>query len=132
VAAVHAGWRGIVAGVIPAAVATLRAEAAFPPELIAAIGPHISSRAFEVSSEVAGEIAEACGDASVVDHARGPKPYVDLRRAARLQLGRAGLLDRDIDDVPGCTLSDSARFFSFRRDGQHSGRHLSAITPRPP
>ena len=130
VAAVHAGWRGIVAEVVPAAIETLRAGVPAPPELIAAIGPHISGRVFEVSPEVAREITMACGDDSVADHARGPRPYVDLRRAARLQLRRAGLAEGAIEDVEGCTLGDSARFFSYRRDGQKSGRHLSAIAPR--
>jgi YfiH family protein len=130
VAAVHAGWRGIVADVVGAAVATLRAGAPEPAELVAAIGPHISSRAFEVSADVAAEIAAACGEDSVADYTRGPRPYVDLRRAARLELRRAGVLDRAIDDVEGCTLGDSARFFSFRRDGKTSGRHLSAIAAR--
>jgi YfiH family protein len=130
VAAVHAGWRGIVAEVVLAAVAELRRRTSTTPELIAAIGPHISSRAFEVSAEVAREIVTACRDDSVADHERGPKPFVDLRRAARLQLRAAGVPDAGIDDVEGCTLSDAARFFSFRRDGKNSGRHLSAIAPR--
>jgi hypothetical protein len=130
VAAVHAGWRGIVAEVVPAAVDSLCAGAPARAELIAAIGPHISSMVFEVSADVAREITTACGDDSVADHTRGPRPYVDLRRAARLQLRCAGLSEGAVEDVEGCTLSDPARFFSFRRDGQKSGRHLSAIAPR--
>src|SRR5688500_1220904 len=62
VAAVHAGWRGIVAEVVPAAVDSLRACAPAPAELIAAIGPHISSQVFEVSADVAREITTACDD----------------------------------------------------------------------
>jgi len=131
VAAVHAGWRGVVAGVIGAAVSSLRVRAAAPPELIAAIGPHISSSAFEVAPEVAREIADACGDASVVDRSRGARPFVDLRRAVRRGLIEAGMSDSAVDDVYGCTVGEPERFFSYRRDGQKSGRHLSAIVPRP-
>ncbi len=131
VAAVHAGWRGVVAGVIGAAVERLRAGAAAPPELIAAIGPHISSDAFEVAPEVAREIADACGDVAVVDRSRGVRPFVDLRRAVRRGLIEAGMSDSAVDDVHGCTVGEPERFFSYRRDGQKSGRHLSAIVPRP-
>jgi polyphenol oxidase len=129
VAAIHAGWRGVVAGVVPAAVRLLGTRG-HAPELVAAIGPHISSSAFEVSPEIADEIAGACGDASIVDRSRGARPYVDLRRAVRRQLIEAGLDDSSVDDVLGCTVGEPERFFSYRRDGQKSGRHLSAIVPR--
>jgi len=66
---------------------------------------------------------------SVVDRSRG-RARVDLRRVVRAQLVSAGLLDALIDDVPGCTVCDPVRFFSFRRDGQKSGRLLSAIVAR--
>jgi copper oxidase (laccase) domain-containing protein len=57
----------------------------------------------------------------------GPKPHVELAALVRAQLMAAGVLAERIDDVPGCTRCDSERFFSFRRDGQASGRHLAAI-----
>ena len=127
VAALHAGWRGTVAGIVPAGVAALRALGGDAAGLIAAIGPHISVAAFEVSEEVAAELAAAAPESAVVDRSRGPKPYVDLRCIVRAQLCAAGIADANIDDVLGCTVSDPERFFSFRRDGAKSGRHLSAI-----
>jgi copper oxidase (laccase) domain-containing protein len=45
----------------------------------------------------------------------------------RAQLVESGLVEEDIDDVFGCTFGDEARYFSFRRDGNPSGRMLSAI-----
>ncbi|HEY6557473.1 MAG TPA: peptidoglycan editing factor PgeF [Polyangiaceae bacterium] len=129
VAAAHAGWRGVVCGILAETVATLERRGAASQALIAAIGPHISCAAFEVSEEVAGALADAAGD-SVVDRARGPKPHVDLRQAVRLQLTRLGLACDAIEDVPGCTYGDPERFFSFRRDGAESGRHISAIVAR--
>ena len=129
VAAIHAGWRGAVAGVVPAAVAALRAEIGSSGELVAAIGPHISAASFEVSEEVAAQL-EAASDAGGVVHRSGPRPHVDLRRIARAQLLAAGLAGAAIDDVFGCTVAEPELFFSFRRDGPKSGRHLSAIVPR--
>jgi YfiH family protein len=130
VAAAHAGWRGVVAGILAATVAELERSGASRRALIAAIGPHISRAAFEVSEEVARALAEAAGDDGVVDRERGSKPYVDLRRAVRLQLSRLGLSQAAIDDVPGCTYGDPEHFFSFRRDGPESGRHISVIVAR--
>jgi copper oxidase (laccase) domain-containing protein len=65
-----------------------------------------------------------------VEHARGPKPHVHLARIARAQLEEAGVLPDAIDLVPGCTYSEPDDFFSFRRDGPKSGRHLAAIVPQ--
>jgi copper oxidase (laccase) domain-containing protein len=60
------------------------------------------------------------------------KVFVDLRAAVRQQLRDAGVDDARIDDVPGCTRHESARFHSFRRDGKDSGRMLATIVTRPP
>jgi len=128
VAAAHAGWRGAVQGIVSSAVRALR-ELAPDADLIAAIGPHISQEQFEVSSDVAETILHASHDPAIVDRSR-QKPHVDLRRMLRAELRAQGLPDSVIDDVWGCTVSEPARFFSFRRDGKQSGRHLSAIVPR--
>lgn len=128
-AAIHAGWRGVVAGVVAAAVDSLRARVG-SGDLVAAIGPHISVERFEVSEDVAAELAAASPDPDVVDRTRGPKPHVDLRRILRAQLRQLGLSDAAIDDVGGCTVGDPGLYFSYRRDGRQSGRHLAAIVPR--
>ena len=129
VAAIHAGWRGTVAGVVESGVCALRALCD-GDALVAAIGPHISGAVFEVSDDVAALLAACSPDPSVVDRTRGPKPFVDLRRIVRAKLRALGLGDADIDDVPGCTVREPERFFSYRRDGARSGRHLAAIVVR--
>lgn len=134
VAAAHAGWRGAVNGIVSSAVAALRALVP-DPDLVAAIGPHISLAAFEVSDDVAQTLLRASLDPLIVDHGRGQawasgKPHVDLRRMLRAELRGQGFADASIDDVWGCTVLEPERFFSFRRDGKASGRHLSAIVPR--
>jgi polyphenol oxidase len=66
----------------------------------------------------------------VVDQRRGARPHVDLREIVRAQLEAAGLARHAIDDVRGCTKCDRARFFSYRRDREDSGRLLAAIAVR--
>ncbi len=123
VAAVHAGWRGTVAGVATAALEALIALGARRQEVAAALGPSICPRGFEVGPEVADRFRPLPG---VVDEGAG-RPHVDLRRANRILLERAGLDPAAIDDAPPCTMCEPARFFSFRRDGAGIGQHLSFI-----
>jgi YfiH family protein len=131
VAAIHAGWRGVVAGVIAAAVSALRGRAGAPASrLVAAIGPHIRAASFEVGEDVATQIAGAAPGAEVVVRAVGARPRVDLARAASAQLAALGLPRDRIDDVGGDTFADAGRFYSHRRDGARSGRHLSVIVAR--
>jgi YfiH family protein len=125
VAAIHAGWRGVVQGVVPAALAALGGRA-----LVVAIGPHIRGAAFEVGPEVAEEIERAAGVEVRVGTSQAGKPLVDLACAIRAQLARAGIPPEHVDDVGGCTLTEPARFFSFRRDAARSGRHLAVIVAR--
>lgn len=129
VAAVHSGWRGTVLRVVVEAVRALRSLAGSDAELVAAVGPHIEACCFEVGDDVAAELS-ACstaGEAAVLRGAPGARPRVDLRRILKAQLAEAGLDAASVDDVHGCTACDPARFFSYRRDGQRSGRLLSAI-----
>lgn len=117
-AAIHAGWRGVVAGVVRAGVELLA-----PREGLAAIGPCIGACCFEVGREVGEQLG-------FVVRREGDKAYVDLRAAVRAQLRALGLDDASIEDVPGCTKHEPERFHSFRRDGANSGRMLAAIVSR--
>jgi len=129
VAAVHAGWRGVVRRVIAATTERMLELGSRSTALLAAIGPHIGPAAFEVDADVAGELARASSASGVVLERPGSKPHVNLARIVRAQLAEAGLLDARIEHVPGCTYSDAASFFSYRRDGQKSGRMLAVIVP---
>jgi YfiH family protein len=127
VAAIHSGWRGTVANVVASTLARLSSK---PDGLLAAIGPHISRDAFEVSPEVADQLQAVVPGEAVVSRAENRKPHVDLRAIVSAQLRAVGVPEAGIDQVHGCTLLDAGRFFSYRRDGQHSGRLLSGIVPR--
>lgn len=131
VAAVHAGWRGVVTGIVPAAVDALRSIGADARACVAAVGPCISAKHFEIGPEVADALVAADLAACVVaPGVHGPKHHADLVAAVATQLARAGLARGSIDAAPPCTYADRARFFSYRRDGVASGRLAAIIAPR--
>lgn len=131
VAAVHAGWRGVEQNIVAETV-KLFSTAHASTSLVAAIGPHISSAAFEVSDDVAERLQHVAGSLDVVRRDVGPKPHVDLRKIVRAQLEGAGVASPRVDDVLGCTMLEQETYFSYRRDGKRSGRHLSVIVAREP
>ena len=130
VVAIHAGWRGVVRGVVTAGVRRLcDLSGSSGEELVAAIGPHIGPTAFEVGEDVALELEGVAVGVACVNR-DGTKPLVALAPIVRQQLLAEGLADAAVDEVPGCTFSEPDRFFSFRRDGKVGGRHYSAIVAR--
>jgi len=87
VAAVHAGWRGAVGGVIQAAIAKMVEIASVDPSaLIAAVGPCIGFAAFEVGPEVLGEFETMFGDQAPIRREENGKGHVDLASACRLPI----------------------------------------------
>ncbi|MEX1198065.1 MAG: peptidoglycan editing factor PgeF [Pseudohongiellaceae bacterium] len=121
---VHAGWRGLVAGIIESSIARLDCR---PIELMAWLGPAIGPCHFEVGDEVRTAFMEAdagdCGRAFTPTGQPG-QWMADLYELARIRLHRAG-----VDDVYGgglCTFCDGSRFYSFRRDGT-TGRMAALI-----
>jgi polyphenol oxidase len=105
----HAGWRGLLAGLVATGVRALGAR-----DLTAAIGPSIGPCCYEVGEEVAAPFREAFGD----DVVREGK--LDLWTSAERALRAAGCARVDRFDV--CTACDATRFFSHRRDHGKTGR----------
>jgi len=126
VAAVHAGWRGVVSGVIEATIDRMAARGADVRALRAAIGPCIGARAFEVGEEVAAQFEQRELGESVRPRP-GMRPTIDLACAVRRLLLRAGLAAPSIDGGELCTVELAEDFFSYRRDGARSGRMAAAI-----
>jgi YfiH family protein len=130
VAAIHAGWRGVVSGVVNNALEMLGTDR---KNWIAAVGPSICGDCFEVGADVAEEIILASNDSivtkRVVKNAE-EKAFVDLRKAVRAQLTKCGFADANIEDVAGCTYHQKDLFFSYRRDGANAGRLVAVIVPR--
>ena len=122
VAAVHAGWRGLAAGVIESTLAALD-EA--PADLLAWLGPAIGPTAFEVGPEVREALLAADpAVASAFQPGTDDRWLADLFALARARLMRAGVTQ--IFGGGDCTWSAPDRFFSFRRDGV-TGRMASLI-----
>ena len=120
-AAVHSGWRGTVAGIVPQTIAALERAGIAASDLVAAIGPCIEQGAFEVGPEVAAQFAAAHVDTS------GARPHVDLVAVVRDQLVAAGVGATMIERVGGCTHAHPDRWFSFRRDGAGIGQMLAFV-----
>jgi YfiH family protein len=114
VAAAHAGWRGLCAGVLEATVAALPVPAA---RLLAWLGPAIGPEAFEVGAEVREAFVAIDPQASAcfADGDRPDRLHADLFALARQRLARAGVVRVHGGGVS--THADPARFHSFRRDG---------------
>jgi YfiH family protein len=133
VAAAHAGWRGLVGGVLEAAVQALHA-AAGPGEVVAWLGPAIGPTAFEVGDEVRAAFvaADASAQAHFRAHAAPCKWWADLPALARQRLQAADVhsLHGNDGSAAWCTVSQPSRFFSHRRDAARlgsSGRFAACV-----
>lgn len=127
VAAVHAGWRGLAAGILEQAVTALRAAGA--SELIAWLGPAISGPAYEVGADVhQAFLAAHPAAASTFTPTRPGHWQLDLYAAARQRLAGLGLTS--IHGGNRCTLREPADFYSHRRDAV-TGRQATLIWLQP-
>ena len=124
VAAAHAGWRGLAAGVLEA---TLAASGLDPAETMAWLGPAIGPRHFEVGDDVRRAFVDAPnGDeaATAFKPKSDGKWLADLAHLARLRLAGCGVCA--VLDSGLCTASEPKRFYSYRRDGV-TGRMAALI-----
>ncbi len=129
VAAVHAGWRGVMNEIAAKTVFALVQLGARACDLRMAVGPCIRSCCYEVDIALASQFASAFGNDVVKATVDGEKPHLDLVHALLVSLARSGVERSNIDVVDICTSCDS-RFFSHRRDRGHTGRQLALISPR--
>jgi YfiH family protein len=133
VAAIHAGWRGTVGGVIPATIKVLcELSGAKPTDLLAAVGPCIGMDAFEVGPEVLAEFAREFGGDALIRRRPDGKGHADVPGGCRTQLIRAGVPADRIDTTDRCTFRDAGEFFSHRRDRGVTGRMAAVIAPVAP
>jgi polyphenol oxidase len=121
IGAAHAGWRGLHAGVIQQTVAAMQAS-----HYSVWLGPAIGAQRFEVGAEVREAFLQLGRNrAAAFVATAGGKWLADIYQLARLQLA-----ELDISAIYGgeyCTVSDAARFYSYRRDGAITGRMASLI-----
>jgi YfiH family protein len=121
IAAAHAGWRGIAAGVVGAAVAAMAED---PASLLAWIGPAIGPCCYETGPDVAAQVAAASHPAVVTAGPNG-RPHLDLRLAVRRQLQAAGV--SRIETLMLCTRCEAGILHSYRREGKAAGRNHAFI-----
>lgn len=128
VGAAHAGWRGLAAGVVEAALGQVaRAAACEPAQVVAWLGPCIGAARFEVGEEVVQAFGGGARFAARGWRDGRERWFADLPGLAADRLRAAGVLD--VSDAAACTVEDSSRFFSYRRDGI-TGRLAAAVWRR--
>lgn len=131
VGALHAGWRGVVGGILPRALALLEGWGMDPHEAHLALGPGIGGGCYQVGKEVA-EAFQRAGLPTFTPDPRAPGKYLlDLEQALLLQAKRAGLREERIYRVGLCTHCQPT-LFSHRRDQGRTGRMwgLVMLSPR--
>jgi hypothetical protein len=159
VAAVHAGWRGVLARLPEKAAGVMRRRyGSEPQKLLAVLGPCIRACCYEVGEEVvrafegrfprSEKFLRKVPDSAAAhseprphallemqppaqDPARAPSHYLDLVAVARAQLLAAGLAPRRLAVVDFCTACRPDLFYSYRKEGSHSGRAMAVIGIRP-
>lgn len=122
VAAVHGGWRSLVANIIEH---TIAATGVAPSELMAWLGPAIGPAAFEVGPEVRAMFVERWPETTAAFRAgEGDRWFCDIYSIARTRLRGCGVTQVFGGDF--CTVTDQDRFYSYRRDGE-TGRMASLV-----
>lgn len=130
VAVAHAGWRGAlgrIAGLTVGAMCDLHGVA--PAAINAYIGPHIGACHYEVGDDLLSRFVREFGTVSQVAQGR-----LDLRAVVSASLTDAGVDSCRIAALGACTAETTDRFFSYRAEGGHTGRHgaLACIVPSSP
>ncbi|HHN8305390.1 polyphenol oxidase [Morganella morganii] len=126
VAGAHAGWRSLCGGVLENTVSCFTAA---PSDIIAWLGPAIGPQKFEVGAEVREAFMAHAAEAASAFIPHGDKYLADIYQLARQRLAAAGVTA--VSGGTECTVTDSARFFSYRRDAR-TGRMASFIWITPP
>lgn len=129
VAAIHAGWRGAVAGIVPKTLQLMQARfGAACDQLHVSIGPSAGVCCYEVDEPVLAQVRAqfSWGETVLRDHREG-KARLDLKALIRRQVLECGIEDGRVTSVNVCTICHEDLFFSYRRDGKVIGTMVSAV-----
>ncbi len=132
VAAVHAGWRGTAAKIVPQAIARLQNQGSKIQDLQVAMGPAIAGSVYQVSTQVAAEVGasiipaesdefvlnslQQLPDSPILADPHPGRVGLDVRRIIALQLEQLGVSAEQVAIAPHCTYQEPEHFFSYRRD----------------
>jgi YfiH family protein len=125
----HAGRRGTAAQLVPAAIELMCREYGVTPQgIVAAVGPGIGGCCYEVDEASAEPFLSQFSAAEAVHRSSRPGHlYLDLQQAILRQLAATGVPMSRIWSVNLCTACHPQWFYSYRRDGQRSGRMLNVV-----
>ncbi|HLC95451.1 MAG TPA: peptidoglycan editing factor PgeF [Patescibacteria group bacterium] len=119
----HAGWRGIVDGVIESTLATLTHSGANTKNIFVACGPNIQKCHFEIRTDVLPQFTDF---EKYILH-KNEKIFVDLEGIVSEQLQKLGISTKHIETSSLCTFCESEKFFSYRRDQPHELETMVAV-----
>lgn len=125
IAAIHAGWRGAAGDIVPRTLEKMKQLVDQPANYYAFISPCISVENFEVGPEVAEQFPD-----EFVDYATCSKPHINLKGFLKDQLIQEGVSPENIEVDASCTVANE-RFYSYRREGDKSGRMMAVIKIKP-
>lgn len=129
VAAVHAGWRGAVAGIVPKTLSLLESRFGSRPDQVRiSIGPSAGVCCYEVDEPVLDGLAKGLsGWEKVVQHRNGGNAHLDLKALIKTQVRNHGADPQRVTTVNLCTICHDDLFYSYRREGKVNGTMISAI-----
>jgi polyphenol oxidase len=156
VAAVHAGWRGTAARIVPEAIAQMQAKGSVISDLLVVMGPAITGKVYQVSKQVASQVGQSILELDDLDLPSPvqvdetisellmefPNPPIlpdekeghvrlDVRRIIALQLEQLEFSPDQIAIAPHCTYQDPERFFSYRRDNLKQVQWSGIVSTQP-
>nr|WP_319998598.1 peptidoglycan editing factor PgeF [uncultured Draconibacterium sp.] len=129
IAAIHAGWRGTVGGIVANAVDKMTTNyGTLPENIVAAIGPSISPEIYEVGDEVVAAARKSIPNVETTLHKNGKDNYhFNLWEANRQMLLKSGVVQQNIQILGACSFSEAEKYYSARREGADTGRMVSGI-----
>jgi YfiH family protein len=132
IAAIHAGWRGILAGIVPKALSVLRTKfGSQSTTLRVAIGPSIGVCCYEVDAPVIQPLQQSLPSwADFVDKVNGHKAMLNLKKLVAHQFSMGGVFEANLTQADFCTSCRSDLFYSYRRQGRVEGTMISGIMLR--
>jgi hypothetical protein len=129
VAAIHAGWRGAVEGIVPRTLSVIMQQFGSEPKRIrVGIGPSVGPCCYEVDEPVLERLRKGFAEWRTVVLETGPgKAILDLRSLVRRQAEATGILPQAVRTVNVCTVCHPNLFYSYRRDGTARDTMVSGI-----
>lgn len=147
VAAIHAGWRGTAAEIVPQAIARLQIQGSKIQDLQIAMGPAIAGEVYQVSTQVAAMVGASIFPVSkdelilntldrlpnspILPDPQPERVRLDIRRVIALQLEQLGVSAEQVAIAPHCTYQEPEHFFSYRRDKLKKVQWSGIVSTKP-